>query len=80
MSPEDYKEAVMSDKILPGIGLFFVIIWVLVSVETIKLRFVDGTLPSANLVVALVWANAFVIGIMLALKGEINSNPTLTSK
>jgi len=70
----------MSDKILPGTGLFFVIILALVSFETIKLRFVDGISPPANLVVVLVWATALVIGTLLVLIGERNSNPMLTFK
>ena len=70
----------MSDKILPGTGLFFVIILALISFETIKLRFVDGISLSANLVVVLVWATALVIGTILVLIGERNSNPMLTFK
>ena len=70
----------MSDKILPGTGLFFVILLALISFETIKLRFVDGISPPANLVVVLVWATALVIGTILVLRGETNSNPMLTSK
>ena len=70
----------MSDKILPGTGLFFVILLALISFETIKLRFVDGISPPANLVVVLVWATALVIGTILVLIGETNSNPMLTSK
>ena len=70
----------MSDKILPGTGLFFTIILALISFETIKLRFVDGISPPVNLVVVLVWATALVIGTILVLIGETNSNPMLTSK
>ncbi len=70
----------MSDKILPGTGLFFVIILALISFETIKLRFVDGISPPANLVAVLVWATALVIGTILVLVGERNSNPMLTFK
>ncbi len=70
----------MSDKTLPGTGLFFVIILALISFETIKLRFVDGISPPANLVVVLVWATALVIGTILVLVGERNSNPILTFK
>jgi len=69
----------MRDKLLPAIGLFFVVILALVSLEVAKLSFIpyrwlfiDGVAPPEYLGMRalLAWANAITIGAILTLYGD----------